>query len=148
MTFSQALRAVLAQAWPEATANGFYRAVQIARVPVERLANKLPVVAIDSELRNSTEWGRKPTDTGTVTIYYITSDADHVEDDLEPKLRALRNALWPAPGLLQFGQVIERPSISTSISLPLNRHFLNQQKPLLAGAVMVPMLVWDVPETP
>jgi hypothetical protein len=143
--FYQKLREVLAATWPEATEHGFYRGIQIARVPLEKLAPKLPVVAIDAELRNTTEWGlANHVDAGQVTIYYVGDDGLHVEDDLLPKLAALRDALWPSPALLEFGQVIERPSVSVSMNLPLNRHFLGVQKPLVAGAVLANVLVQEV----
>lgn len=145
VTFAKALRAVIAEAWPEAAANGVYRASQLTRVPLERLALKTPFVAFSTAFRDDDQWGlTNRSRSGPVVAFYVTDDGNHPEDDLQPKLETLRALLWPDigdPVTLAVGQVLSDPEVSTSEDLPLNRHFQAQQKPFLAGAVTAEILL-------
>lgn len=129
------LRAAIKAAWPDIT--GIWHAAEIATVPWPQLMEdgELPVAVMISELEPTSRRGLvNLADEGLVTLYYVDRNTAGIEG-LAETLQTLRSRLRLV-GLGDAGQVVGYPKASWSMDLPANRYFLDNGRPLLAGAVI------------
>lgn len=140
-----ALITSIGAAWPEVKSpQGIYLSLQMARVDwdAKASAGQLPVAVIDIDLEPTADYGvANRYDTGPVGIYYVAREME--PKPLLVKLRALRDSLWPGGLSPAVAQVLARPAVSFSASLPVTAYFLNTQKPFVCGAVIARILVGE-----
>lgn len=147
--FLEALRTLIVSAWPDAADNGNYLAAQVQRASFERKAEagELPFAVIDYSFRGDGRWGvTVRAESGPVWVYYVVSDAEHLEDDvLSVKLEALRALIAADGALYPAAQVLHEPNPACSVGadLPLQRYFANSQRPFWCGAVMFHALIGE-----
>lgn len=139
-----AVRAAIATAWPDVVAGGIWHAVEIQRIPWERLAaDRLPCAVMDFDLRPAADWGAaNAAEDGPVYIYYVAPDSTSLET-LVGKLETLRTQLYTTDP--SATQVAEYPRISFGADLPINSYFIRTAKPFLAGAVVARLVAGEVP---
>lgn len=144
--FIDALRSAINTAWPEVATNGVYLGVEAQKVQWEPRveAGGLPLAIIEYEFREDDRWGlANRSESGPVTVYYLCTDATHVESGLlGGKLETLR-AQIRSSDLGANAQVLTNPRPSVSGSLPLNVYFARSQRPYWAGAVQFEALVGE-----
>lgn len=148
LSLINAVRARVAAAWPEVAANGIYHGAQLAAIPFDQKAEagQLPLAVLDFDLRDSGEWGGdNRVKEGTVTVYYVVAAGTviHLEDDLLPRLEALRAALWTSG--LSYGQVLDDPTLAWGMALAPNTYFLMNARPFMAGAVSARIVAGEGP---
>jgi hypothetical protein len=136
-----ACAALATTVWPTAAANGVWQALDLATEGFEKRANagEIPCVAVDYALQPSAEWGlTNHVEAGSVTFYYVAHRDGGVKS-VVAQAEALRDYVL-ANGIA-FGQVVEWPAVRFDMSLPANQYFLNGNKPFVAAAVVLQVVV-------
>ncbi len=143
-----ALRKRVAQIWPDCATGGIYTStMRFARVMFEDKTSVLPVAVLEFNLLPDTEgqWGGDAiVDKGEVTIYRIAADSEDEEELLE-NLERLRVSLMDSDPVYinTTVQCIDQAQVSDSMQLPINQFLLTTQRPFVAGAVIVRVVVGD-----
>jgi hypothetical protein len=139
--FFTACATLAAAAWPDAAANGVIRAMDLTTESWEARAKSgaLPCVAVDYQLQPSDDWGlTNLVEAGPVTFYFVMQRDGGVKA-AESQAEALRDYVQ-AHGLT-FGQIIDWPAVRSDMSLPPNQYFANGNKPFVAAACVLNVVV-------
>ena len=143
-----ALRKRVAQVWPDCVTGGIYTStMRFTRVMFEDKVASLPCAVLEFNLLPDTagQWGGDAiVDQGEVTIYRIVADSED-EEELLDKLEQLRVSLVNTDPVYvnTTAQCIDQGQISDSFNLPINQFLITTQRPFVAGAVIVRVVVGD-----
>ena len=139
--FLQALEDAILAEWTELATADVYEAIEFARLSLGKKATDLPVAVVDIDLRGDADWGvSSRVEEGVISIGYLATDATSLTT-ITAKVEGLRIAMYDSG--LDRGQVIGWPSITRSLNNPLNRLFVNFQRPFVWATLEMRVLVGE-----